>query len=253
MGVTVPALHCELDQVSVEVVDEHLSEHGYVVIRNKTLESVADAARDDYLALFEREKLHPPAEKFTYEELAELGHWKKSAVGSTTGLGEPYAQLLVTTYVHPQANDVPGMQKLFSLMIGLRNRLMGVPEDFGRVPSRDGFWNASRIHHYPSGGGFMTAHRDTYFPIALGDKPFYQVGFLLSRKGTDFESGGGYVVSKKDGEKVDVESAGGFGAFVIFDGKTIHGVDDVDTHKVLDLDSTSGRVVAFVNVYDYRS
>jgi hypothetical protein len=98
----------------------------------------------------------------------------------------------------------------------------------------------------------MTAHRDTYFPVALADKPFYQVGALLSRKGVNFETGGGFVVSKKDGEKVDLEAEGGFGSIVVFDGKTVHGVDDVDTDEVMDIHSTTGRVVAFVNVYDYR-
>ena len=116
-------------------------------------------------------------------------------------------------------------------MIGLRNRLMGVPEDFGCVPSRR-ILERIADSSLPQRRWLHDRSPDTYFPVALGDKPFYQVGFLLSLKGTDFESGGGFVVSKEDGEKVDVESAGGFGSLVVFDGKTIHGVDDVDTHKV---------------------
>ena len=98
-------LNCDLDQVSVEVVDKHLSDRGYLIIRNKTLETVATAARNDYLGLFERETPHSPAEKFTYEQLSKLGHWKKCAIGSGNGLGEQYAQLLVTTYVHPDSES----------------------------------------------------------------------------------------------------------------------------------------------------
>jgi hypothetical protein len=245
-------IDCDLDQVSVEVVDEHLTDRGYFIIRNKALETIAAAARNEYLGVFERENPHPAAEAFTYEHLSELGHWKKSAIGSSNGLGHPIAQLLVTTYLHTDSGHLPELKNLFSPMIRLRNRLMRVPDDFGSIPARDGFWNASRIHHYPSGGGFMTAHADTYFPVELGDKPFYQVGALLSRKGVDFQSGGGFVVSKKDGKKVDVESEGGFGSVIIFDGKTVHGVDDVDTHEVMDIHSTTGRIAAFANVYSYQ-
>jgi hypothetical protein len=245
-------IDCELDQVSVEVVDEHLRERGYFLIRSTVLETIAAAARNEYLGLFEREKPHPASEAFTYEQLSELGRWKKCAIGSGNGLGHPISQLLLTTYLHPDSSHVPALQNLFSPMIRLRNRLMRVPDGFGFVPARDGFWNASRIHHYPCGGGFMTAHADTYFPVELGDRPFYQVGALLSRKGVDFQTGGGFVVSKKDGKKVDIESEGGFGTVVIFDGKTVHGVDDVDTHEVMDIHSTTGRIAAFVNVYTYQ-
>jgi hypothetical protein len=66
--------------------DDHLMDRGYLIIPNKTLEAVAAAARNNYLEVFEREKLHSPAEEFTYELLSKLGHWKKSAIGSRNGL-----------------------------------------------------------------------------------------------------------------------------------------------------------------------
>ena len=131
-------LDCDLDQVSVEVVDEHLSDRGYLIIRNNTLEAVAAAARNNYLGVFEREAPHSPAKTFTYEQLSKLGHWKKSAIGSRNGLGEQYAQLLVTTYVHPDSDHLPELQTLFSMMIRLRNRLMRVSDDFGPSPRETG-------------------------------------------------------------------------------------------------------------------
>ncbi len=46
----------------------------------------------------------------------------------------------------------------------------------------------------------MVAHRDTYFPKALesAGHPFLQVMMLLSTKGVDFHTGGGYIVNRSD-------------------------------------------------------
>jgi hypothetical protein len=135
-------------------------------------------------------------------------------------------------------------------MIAVRNKLMTVASDFGDDPNRDGFWNACRVHHYPRGGGFMTLHRDEYFPERLADKdkPFYQLLVLLSRKNTDFFTGGGVVVGFK-GKRVDVEIEGGFGAMILYDGRTLHGVEDVDTDQIIDFSRADGRMVALVNLY----
>jgi hypothetical protein len=113
---------------------------------------------------------------------------------------------------------------------------------------KDKFWNACRIHHYPRGGGFMSVHKDTYFPVQLGDKPFYQVSAALSRKGTDFMTGGG-IVFDSEKKKVDLEAVGGFGSLVIFDGRGFHGVEDVDLDQVFDFSRTDGRLAAFVSLY----
>jgi hypothetical protein len=135
-------------------------------------------------------------------------------------------------------------------MIAVRNALMAVDPAFSNDPERDGFWNACRIHHYPRGGGFMSLHRDEYFPDKLADKdkPFYQMLVLLSRKNKDFFSGGGVLVSFED-EKVDVEIAGGFGSMVFYDGRTIHGVEDVDLDQIIDFSRPDGRLAALVNLY----
>jgi hypothetical protein len=41
----------------------------------------------------------------------------------------------------------------------------------------------------------------------------------------------------------------GFGSWVIFDGWTYHGVDDVDLDLVIDFSRPDGRLAAFVNLY----
>jgi hypothetical protein len=237
--------------IDCDQIDADLAERGYHILRIPELLGVFQQARSYYQNVLGTLEIHAPRHKFRPEDLIK-SPWRKLAIGSSNALGENYAQLLQTTYFHVDRDDTGALHRLFKMLLHIRNTLMGVDKDFGAEPKRDKFWNACRVHHYPSGGGFMNAHRDTYFPLKLGDKPFYQVMALLSTKGQDFHSGGGYVVSQKTGEKVDLETAGGFGAFAIFDGRTVHGVDDVDLDRVLDFNSVLGRVAAFVNVYVYE-
>ena len=97
----------------------------------------------------------------------------------------------------------------------------------------------------------MVTHRDTHFPQVISTqigKPFYQICVLLSRKRTDFFSGGGVIYDSKK-EKIDLEEKGGFGSLILFDGRTYHGVEDIDLDQVIDYSRTDGRMAAFVNLY----
>jgi len=55
-----------------------------------------------------------------------------------------------------------------------------------------------------------------------------------------------YDCNKK---RIDLEEAGGFGSLIMFDGRTHHGVEDVDLDQVIDFSRTDGRLAAFVNLY----
>ena len=47
-------------------------------------------------------------------------------------------------------------------MIRIRNLCANLPEDFAlsKIES-NGMWSATRIHQYPTGGGYFTKHKDT--------------------------------------------------------------------------------------------
>ena len=96
----------------------------------------------------------------------------------------------------------------------------------------------------------MSLHRDAYFPKKLADKdkPFYQMLVLLSRKNVDFFTGGGVLISFKD-KKIDVETEGGFGSMILYDGRTKHGVEDVDLDQIIDFSRSDGRIAALINLY----
>jgi hypothetical protein len=239
----------DLTNLNSETVNAELNYHGYLIIKDAELKHTCEAARVEYEACLQAVRPHPPDEKFDYRQLSR-GPWRKLAIGSRNGLGHPIAQNLQSTYFDPGDKSYRALGSLFRSMIAVRNKLMTVAADFGDDPNRDGFWNACRVHHYPRGGGFMTLHRDEYFPERLADKdkPFYQLLVLLSRKNTDFFTGGGVVVGFK-GKRVDVEIEGGFGAMILYDGRTLHGVEDVDTDQIIDFSRADGRMVALVNLY----
>lgn len=239
-----------ISAIDPALVDDELNRTGYIVIKEAKLAASAAAARAEYDRCLQKSKLHAPREKF-HHSMLHTEPWRKLAIGSTNGLGNPYAQNLQSIYFTATDENYPALGALFKFMIAVRNKLMRVDGSFGANPERDGFWDACRVHHYPRGGGFMVAHKDTHFPAVISSqigKPFYQVSVLLSRKNVDFSTGGGFVIDNKN-NKIDLETEGGFGSLVLFDGRTYHGVEDVDLDQVIDFSRPDGRLAAFVNLY----
>jgi hypothetical protein len=244
----------EMAAIDPVEIDRELNSYGYLIIQNSTIQQLSVKARAEYDRCLQQSKLRATREKFHYSILVKEP-WRKLAIGGSNGLGYQYAQNLQSIYFDANDSNYPALGALFGFMVKVRNKLMGVDADFGSDPERDRFWNACRVHHYPRGGGFMATHQDTHFPQVIDaqiGKPFYQVCVLLSRKNVDFFSGGG-VVFGADKEKVDLELKGGFGSLVLFDGRTHHGVEDVDLDQVIDFDRPDGRLAAFVNLYSTPS
>ena len=236
--------------IDPERVDEQLDKCGYLVIKDAELARVCSSARAEYDQCLQNSKPHAPRESFHYNSLYKRP-WRKLAIGSSNGLGNPYAQNLQSIYFDANDANYPALGSLFKFMLAVRNRMMRVDSSFGDNPERDRFWNACRVHHYPRGGGFMAVHKDSHFPSVISaqlGKPFYQVSVLLSRKNTDFFSGGGFVINSQN-DKVDLETKGGFGSLILFDGRAYHGVEDIDLDQVIDFSRPDGRLAAFVNLY----
>ena len=247
-AVTVDPLDSIAERLHPAAVDPELDRQRFMVVKDEALTRLCESAREEYDAVLAQTPVHPPTARLDRRVLAK-SPWRKYTIGARTGVGEPYAQLLKSTYFAERDARYPALSALFGLLIKVRNRLMRTRDDFCSDPERDGFWNACRVHHYPRGGGFMSMHQDIYFPVLLGDKPFYQVSALLSRKGRDFHSGGGVVLDRQQGRR-NLEDEGGFGSLIIFDGKTYHGVDEIDRDQLLDMSRADGRLGVFVNPYE---
>ena len=150
------------------------------------------------------------------------------------------------------ADDAFQMRAMFIRLAQLRNRLIDKPHDFAiDQVSNEGFWTASRIQHYPSGGGFFAEHRDAVLSQQTqqaGLADFLQIILLLTERGIDYQTGGAYVVNQ--GERVDLEGLYGCGDVLLYDGRSVHGVDDIDMGEPFALRSGQGRVVALASLYE---
>jgi len=231
-----------------EIMNEVKSK-SFCIVRNFADRVTVAEAKHEYLDSMLSLEIHSPKQKFDPMQLDEAP-WRKLAIGSCTGSGEAYSQILQTTYFSERDGNYPALIKLFQLMIVFRNKMTAMRCDFGSNLKTDHFWNACRVHHYPQGGGHMSAHKDTLFPKMLEkfDLPFLQIMMPLSNRYTDFSDGGGFIETK-EGRRYFFEDADSCGSLVVFDGSTIHGVDDVDLDRVLSFTSQTGRVALFVNLY----
>ena len=230
-------------------IRDQIQSTGFVVEVESEIVQMVQGARAEYFIAMLALPVHAPRERFSPKK-SEHHPWRKFTVGSANGVGESYAQMLQTTYFHERNVGTPYLTALFGVLICLRNRILGIGEDFGSRPDRDDFWNACRIHHYPRGGSFMVEHNDTHFPqvLASADVPSLQVMALLSTKGVDFQTGGSFVVNR-EGNRTYLEDGCRLDAVVMFDGSIRHGVEDVDPDQVLDFNLSSGGIAAFVNLY----
>lgn len=227
-----------------------VSSNGFAIFSSPELKNLGLLAREEYLKKFAKLPIHSPREKFHYSIL-DSAPYRKFAISSANGVGEPYAQFLQTTYYSEKDRNYPNLINVFRELIKFRNQMLGQLIDFGSQPIRDGYWNACRVHHYPKGGGFMVEHKDTHFPKVLKESslPFLQVMMALSIKGKDFLEGGNYIRTR-EGKQIFPEDIAEIGSLIMFDGGITHGVQDVDPDSVLNLESKTGRFAAFVNLYE---
>jgi hypothetical protein len=146
-------------------------------------------------------------------------------------------------------SDRWGFHNVFIKLAKVRNILMEKPIDFalGKV-EKNKMWTAARIHHFPTGAGFMFPHKDTIAPtIVKGFSKYYQVLITLSEKGKDFKTGGGTVTYKN--KLVEYEDYTKPGDILVYDSRTVHGVNTIDPDKPFIQRSGRGRYSGLVTLY----
>jgi len=174
----------------------------------------------------------------------------KWSIGASSNSQEGIARFMLTIYNPLTCADIFRMHTHFRKLIKVRDILAMREDTFfdDRLPPR--LFNATRIQIYPRGGGFMTAHRDMRAAENLKglSGSYIQLVLLLTEKNRDYSSGGAYI--HRNNELVDTEIDSLTGDVLAYDGKSMHGVDDIDPNSLFRASDLSGRAVALATIYD---
>lgn len=239
----------EASRFPVREITRALERHGFARLRGICSPQAVEAgvaklnerfdARDDHATVGET-----PA--------AVRDNFQKLSVGTAAGshrVGDRYARLLRVIFNPLIAEDCYGLHAVFRPAAEVRNLLLGLPRNFACDAIEGGLFTASRVQHYPAGGGFLGVHRDetSAANVASWAQRYLQLVIVLTKRGIDFETGGAFV--ERDSHRIDVEAEVEVGDIVVYDGSLRHGVDDIDPHRVLNLDTLSGRLAGFVTLY----
>lgn len=238
-----------INELPIEQIYTSLKRDKFVCIRGLVSAAEILTAKKALTEQFSRKNDRPTVGespddvKTNFQKLSVGGEQSQYHLGT-------YRPKLVRTFYNPLwQKDIYKMHEIFRKTIAVRNKLLGKLEDFASDRVEDGLWTAARIHQYPLGGGFMGAHQDITLTKVANQSGlnYYQLLLVMSKKGVDFETGGGFV--ELDGKRFIFEEACNLGDIIIYDSQTVHGVEDIDPHKLLDLDSFSGRIAGFVSLY----
>lgn len=233
--------------LGAEALFEAVERHGYAAVRGLFPKSEMRAVLGSIRAGFDASRDRPglgdrPADV--------MGNYQKLVIGNGAQAGYRVPRFLRVIYNPIWAEDIYGMRAVFRRLAGLRNHIQGHRRDYAVDQVEDSLWTAARLQHYPRGGGFFMSHRDA---ISLtntqeaGLSKFIQIVLLITQRGVDYEAGGTFVETA--GGRVDLEAEFGAGDVILYDGRSVHGVDDVDPQELPDLRSMAGRVVALVTLY----
>lgn len=150
--------------------------------------------------------------------------------------------------------DIYGLKDIFIKFCKIRNFLLGLKSNFCITKRFEkNLWSATRILQYPVGGGHMSPHSD-FVVKKVNNKnkitKFYQLILNLTEYKNDFSFGGAYIKFKN--KKIFLEDKLQSGDILIYHGNSIHGVDEIDPHKKLDLNKLNGRIVLMNSLYQYK-
>ena len=235
-----------LDEATIEEIRRVLAAHTFARVTGLFEPETIRAARERIRSRFrsQNDRKHDPRDPD-----ALLKNFQKLVVGGTQGVNS--VPRFVRLFYNPLMDeDIFGMHETFRNLVRFRNLLYGLPKDFTLTGIEDGMWSATRIHHYPRGGGFMAPHTDVGTATVsreAGLESYVQVILIMSRKGVDFQTGGAYI--DVAGERFFFESDCDPGDVVIYDGRVNHGVEDIDALDPLDMSSFDGRLVAMVTLF----
>jgi hypothetical protein len=174
----------------------------------------------------------------------------KWSVGGSSGAQPGNARLMVSIYNPNFADDIYHFKKNFQRLIQVRDAIRGDGQHTTDENLPEECFNACRFQLYPKGGGFMLGHRDTVAEATsnLANIELLQLLIVMTKRGQHYSEGGAYVIHR-DGV-VDIDAYTQQGDVVVYDGRSFHGVGDIDPESPLSTTQLDGRLVALVTVYN---
>ncbi len=230
-----------------QAIADQVAQKGYAIVRGLVDPVRLRNARSQIRRAFS--PIHDTAPVGTPPDAA-MRNFQKVVLGGGSQTGYHVPRCVRVIYNPLWADDLYGMREVFRPLARLRNHLLGFDLDYAVDRVEDGLFTAARLQHYPAGGGFFAAHEDRVVETInreAGVARFFQLVLLLTEKGKDFRDGGAFV--EKDGERIDLETRARAGDVLIYDGRSRHGVGDIDPHRVPDLRALAGRLVALASLY----
>ncbi len=236
-----------IKELDFNQIKNNLDSKSIAVIRGLISKKDIDIAINKIKEYFSREKDNPTIGE-SPKDIQK--NFQKLLIGGHTHSGLYLTRFFRTFYNPLWAEDIFKMHHIYRLMIKIRNLCADYPENFAIDKiEENGLWSATRIHQYPTGGGYFAKHKDSVLSEVSNKHKlkFFQVILNMTKYGVDFEQGGAFI--EINGEKIIFEKEFEVGDIIIYDENTMHGVDEIDIHKNLNLDSICGRLTAFVSIY----
>lgn len=173
-----------------------------------------------------------------------------SGYGSNPSTGEYRNCRLFRILYNPTFEEnIYDLHDISRKMIIFRNRLYDIRDNFCLDEPEDNLFSCSRIHQFPEGGGFLQLHKDKDGVITSSEnlKTYFNPLLIMNKKGEDFNSGGGII--KIEDEIIFYEDYLDVGDLVIYNGRSLHGVYNIDEDKQLNLDTFNGRSSLLVSLF----
>lgn len=241
----------EFDQLPIQEVKDYLAKYNFACIRGLIDPNDVKNALQKMQSSFSRENDNPVIGEAN-DAVRSNVNFQKLLLGEVSQTGGYASRFFRTIYNPMWQDDIYGMREsIFRKMVIVRNRLIDREDTYASDEIEDnGMWTATRIHQYPIGGGYFSSHKDFVIVNAsdkAGEKEFYHIIVNMTKKGVDFETGGGYIEINE--KRYNLDDIFEVGDIIIYDRNSIHGVEEVDPHKKLQIDTFNGRVTAFVSLY----
>lgn len=124
--------------------------------------------------------------------------------------------------------DIYKLRNSFRKMINLRNLLLGLPKYKKTFTHKNqNYFTSNRIMYYQSNEGYLDSHYDKkagdYTKQKFGK--YFQILASLTKKGEDYNFGGGIIFQKN--KKIFIDNYLNYGDILIYNEKLKHGVDKV--------------------------